>query len=146
MQTDDLLRLNGESFVLHGRPEYIVPNRPLLLAKAEEDGYRVNNLAGLPRPIQVIERLAKVVEERVAANPTLEPWGEEDPKLYVVRDPGNTSIEHFGQSFRAELACIMRLAPVTGIVVVLETDKPISSFDGFRHVEASWRGQLRATE
>lgn len=145
MQTDDLLRLNGESFVLHGRAEYRAGPRKSLLAGAEEDGYVFSNLAGIPNRKRVIERLGSLVRTRLAANPTLAPW-DGDWKLYVVTDPGHTSIDHFGQSFRDELACIMRLTPVTGVAVVTECEMQYSCFAALRHVEASWRDHLRATD
>lgn len=141
MPTDDLLRLNGESFVLFGRREHRAQVRTSLLAGAEEDGYRVTNLSQFSRPKTIVERLDRLVEESVIENPTLEPWGGEW-RLYVVTDPGHTSSHSFGQSFRDELACVMRLSPVTGIVVAMECDRSPSSFTGLRHVEVSWRGSL----
>lgn len=129
-------RLHGRSLCLSGETKRVDPAREKLLDLAEADGYELHVLVDSSRKASTRQyRTARaLVRERLRQNPELRPWNGDRVLFYDSNIARGT---HFSEERRLEVARMMRLSPVTGVVFVLESFGPRTEYAGVRSIHGS---------
>lgn len=129
----NLFRLQGQSIGVFSEPRKLETVRPMLLDLAVEDGYRVTSLVH-EKPNKLVRFILAEAEQRLYANPSLEPWSHGDTKLYHMTNACGVGPASLSGSLRPELARVMRLTAYTGIAIAVEGVEPYSEYHGLRAV------------
>lgn len=134
MTDTDLFRLHGRSVGVYAPAMESRVARTSLLQFAEEDGYEVHRIPHTSL-VSTVRHIFDDVAERLRQNPRMENWELGERKLHYMM---NTSSAALTDDARAELGCVMRLTPYTGISIVVEGVTPPSEFYGLRLLEGTY--------
>lgn len=144
-------RLHGQSLFLTGEVRHVDSARRKLILLAVHDGYKIRALVDDSKKAskRQYRKAEALVTERLQQNPDLRPW---TGKRVLFYDSNAARGTHFTHARREEMACMMRLSLVTGVVFVIEAVEPLPEYFGVRNLHGDYEqlqygwGDFRWTE
>ena len=127
------LRLHGQSLFLTGEVRHVDSARRKLILLAVHDGYKIHALVNDSKKAskRQYRKAEALVAERLQQNPDLRPW---TGKRVLFYDSNAARGERFSHWKREDMASMMRLSLVTGVVFVVEAVEPLPEYFGVRNL------------